>query len=333
MEGLAIESLIAKLPYPMLLVDSNGFVLFANRAATEILGDRATGTLSLELFPDKDLFGLLSAAITSGMNQCALLEWDGQRTYRMHVVPVAEDAVLICLEDTSVRRQLEALKSELTVLLSHDIRNPLGVAIGFSEILIEEPALSDEVRTCIDGIRTSLAKMRNLLDEGLDVLRAPLGPRTDIEHRSSDVAAVVEHVLHDMRPQADAKGQQFVINIAPNLPRALIHPVYLAEILRNLVENAVRYAPEKSTVRVSAETSENGILVKIQDSGPGIPSHSLPRLFERFYRVRSRQTADKEGAGLGLTVVRTIAERHRGRVGVESTEGRGSTFWFWLPAE
>ncbi len=329
---LAFQNVIARMPYPALLVDQYGVVIFANRAAIDTLGVQEIGLPLAELVPHEGLAALLAATIGTDEVQHLEITWEGGRVFSTDLIPVAGVGAAVCLHEITALRRLLALKSDLITIVSHDLRNPLGVAIGFAEILAEEPGLSSEARMCVDGIRSSLTKMLSMVNNVLDLVRAEASARGDVS--ASDVAAVIEQVVEDLAPHASAKGQTLRVSTPEGLPRVLIDPVYLTEALRNLVENAIKYAPSGSVVQIRAESldGQRRVKVSVQDSGPGIPAEAKPRLFERFFRVSSRHTLGKEGAGLGLTIVRTIIENHRGQVGVESEEGRGSTFWFWLPA-
>ena len=277
---LAFQNVIARMPNPALLADHYGVVIFANRAAIDALGIQEIGLPLAELVPHEGLAASLAVAIVADEVQHLEITWQDGRVFSTDLIPVAGVGAAVCMHEITALRRLLALKSDLITIVSHDLRNPLGVAMGFAEILAEEPSLSSEARMCVDGIRASLTKMLAMVNNVLDLVRAEATARGDVS--ASDVAAVIEQVAEDLAPQAFAKGQTLTVTAPDDLPRALIDPVYLTEALRNLVENAIKYAPSGSTVHIRAQPLEGQrrVRVSVQDSGPGIPAEAKPRLFE-----------------------------------------------------
>ena len=221
------------------------------------------------------------------------------------------------------------MKSELIAAVSHDLKSPLAVAMGFAELLIDEPGLSPVGRQCVEGILSSLMRMRTLVEDVLDLTQIEAGLREGVGR--SEVSTVIAEVVRDLQPLAAWKQQSLTTSLLPVPREVQIGPVRLGRVVRNLVDNAIKYAPTGGHVHIKAETRGGKLFVQVQDDGPGIPRAAQSRLFERFYRAGSPNTMAREGTGLGLFFVRTIVEDSGGAVGVQSGEEQGSIFWFWLP--
>jgi two-component system phosphate regulon sensor histidine kinase PhoR len=328
-ERSVLYSLISGLPEPMLLADEAGRVIFINQAAVEILEVEGTNQPLRDLIPQEGVEEAAAQAITTRRpQQMEILRKDG-RVFDAIFAPVAGLGVTLCLHDVTRLKQLDQMKSELVTTVSHDLKNPLTLAAGFAELLVEEKGLSPEGRRCVEGIRSSVRKMRALVEKLLNLDQIEAGIYNGEER--SEVAQVVAQVVHELQPQAAEKGQSLTVDLPAGLPTVQVSPVLLEEAVSNLVENAIKYTQEGGRIHVEAEPHDGGVTVRVRDNGPGIPKAALPRLFEKFYRVGSPATMGKEGSGLGLAIVRAIVENCNGHVGVESEEGRGSTFWFWLP--
>jgi signal transduction histidine kinase len=148
----------------------------------------------------------------------------------------------------------------------------------------------------------------------------------------ADARSAISEVITQLRPIAERKEQTLTVVIPDTPPLVAIDPAALTQVIRNLVDNAISYTQPGGCIDISADELAGRLVVKVRDNGPGIPAQSQERLFEQFYTVGSRHTIGKEGSGLGLAIVQRVVSDAGGEVGVVSEEGKGSTFWFWLPA-
>ncbi len=151
-----------------------------------------------------------------------------------------------------------------------------------------------------------------------------------IEFQETDITALVERALQPIERMAADKEITLEQSVEPGLS-VQVNGRLLEQALQNLVQNAVKFSPDGKKVRVEAVQEEDHLFLRVSDEGPGIPMESLPRLFERFYRVDRDRSRELGGTGLGLAIVKHIVQAHRGEVSVESTPGRGSTFTISLP--
>jgi signal transduction histidine kinase len=178
----------------------------------------------------------------------------------------------------------------------------------------------------VQGVDNMAKLVNNLLDLG----RIDFGVGLQVE--SIPVLDILERVTSSLQMQAKQKQISLGVELPKDLPHAIeADPALLQQALYNLVENALKYTPDGGVVTVRLETNNSALIFAVEDSGIGIPSSDLPRLFEKFYRGTNREALSKRGTGLGLAIVKSIAERHGGKVWVESELGKGSTFYLLVP--
>jgi len=245
-------------------------------------------------------------------------------------------AVLTFTDMTQIREKENALRravrvrEEVVSVVSHDLRNPLGVVAGAADLLLELPLGEAERRKQANIIRRSAQRMGRLIQDLLDIARIEAGAlvvRPGVEH----MGGIVEEIHANFTPQAEERGVALVKEIDPDVPPALVDADRIHQAVSNLVANALKFTPPGGTIRVGARADdEDGwVVLSVADTGPGIPEEVRDRLFDRFWQA-SRH--DRTGAGLGLAIVRGIAEAHGGRIEVLSRPGEGATFSLHLRA-
>ena len=173
--------------------------------------------------------------------------------------------------------------------------------------------------------------MERLVKDLLRLARLDAGQET-LDVVSCDVRALVQGVVADLAPTADARGQTIETTLAADVETLRGDPAKLHDALRNLVANAITYAPERSTIRIDVSTAGDQIAVAVADEGPGIPEEDLSRVFERFYRVDKSRARDPGGTGLGLAIVKHLVELHGGEVRAENRAEGGARFTITLAA-
>jgi signal transduction histidine kinase len=229
-------------------------------------------------------------------------------------------------------RELENMKSEMIRMASHDLRNPLGNAVGYFELLISSfiHSLSSNQREYIDSIRRSTEVMQNLIEDLLTL------ERIESERQTAwvelDFESLVQEAVDGQQTAAQLKHQSLSLDIEHALPiKVFGSKTQLRQAVTNFVNNAIKYTPNDEWIQVSLSTKDNLILFEVEDNGYGISEERQGRLFQRFYRAREEATDHIPGTGLGLSLVKTVVERHGGKVWVRSALGKGSTFGFSLP--
>jgi signal transduction histidine kinase len=188
--------------------------------------------------------------------------------------------------------------------------------------------LLDEQREYLSVVLDAGQRLLDITNDLLDVTRIEAG-RLDLVLVPLDLAALVGRVVAEYRPQQASKSQQLDLYLAPGLPAALCDEVRTAQVVANLVSNALKYTPEGGRIKVRVEPApdEGFLMVSVADTGMGISAEDQPKLFSRFYRTTGARMSGAGGTGLGLYVTRSLVELQGGRIWLESEVGRGSTFY------
>jgi PAS domain S-box-containing protein len=261
---------------------------------------------------------------------------DSGTTYR--VVGIAEDVTARKQAEESARRlaleqaartAAEAAvqaRDEALAVVSHDLRSPLN-AIAFSAAALRDPISEERRARLVQLIEQSADRMKHLVSDLLDVARIEAG-RLAIESAPLDLRGLVEETCGAFRAQAWKRNVRLEADVPDHAPAVLADGDRLLQVLSNLTGNAIKFTPEGGRVGIRVEVRPEDVRVSVSDTGPGIRTEDLPRLFDRFWQARR---PDRRGAGLGLAIAKGIVEAHGGRLWAESSPGEGSTFWFTLP--
>jgi two-component system phosphate regulon sensor histidine kinase PhoR len=329
---------------PLLLLDPSGRIVFANRTAEPLVGtDSERKHISAVLRTPELLEAverILAGADAETVSFSILVPL--QRHFRATIVRTrggeSGGRILIQIHDLTAVRRAEELRADFVANASHELRTPLAAVSGFIDTLRGHARNDAEARDrFLEIMNVEASRMRRLIDDLLSLTRIELN-----EHNPPagvvDVVALVKGAARALSPLAQA--DEIGIEIAPEEPLLVVGDRdELTQVFQNLIHNAIKYGREKSTVHVSFGRGESGsrreggqIFVAIEDEGEGIPREAIPRLTERFYRVDVKRSRERGGTGLGLAIVKHILNRHQGRMHIESTPGRGSTFTVFLPS-
>ena len=342
----ADEAIVEGLPDPLVVLDAAGGPLRANAAARAIFG--ATGGDLAALLRHPALADALDAALAEAAPRAVdvSLPVPVPRELLVHILPMEPPLadggrLVLLLQDRTRGRAVERMRADFVANASHELRTPLASLIGFIETLRGPAADDPEARTRFLGIMAEQSeRMRRLIDDLLGLTRIevtehqPPTGRVDLGDLAAAEAAA-------MAPVLAARNATLETDFAEGAVAAPADAEQLAQVLRNLLENAVRYGREGGTIRLSVAHAEPGgrwparpgVVLTVADDGPGIARHHIPRLTERFYRVDRGRARHAGGTGLGLAIVKHVVNRHRGQLLIESEEGAGSSFAVWLPAE
>jgi two-component system sensor histidine kinase KdpD len=222
-----------------------------------------------------------------------------------------------------------SLVDELFSILSHELRAPLTTIKGSSRTLLRHGAALDPAaaRQLLQDIDQEADRMHRLVDNLLELARAGVGASA-LHPEPTALDALIRRVVADATPRAGTRRLR--VRVPANLPHPSIDPVRIEQVIRNLVDNAVKFSPPTGLIDVSAALHADGIMVTVKDDGPGVAPEYHERVFERFFRVEphSRSVA---GAGLGLAICKRFVELHGGRIELESRPNQGAAFRFTLP--
>lgn len=349
----ALKSLVDGL----LLIDAKGQVSFWNPRAEQLL-EWTTGEL-LGL-PASEMIERLSArAMTPEVVRSALLDAfepeaedsvidielspapkRGARIIAAHVFPLCEEdsgrlGTGVLLRDVTRERESDAMKSQLLSTVSHELRTPLSSIKGFATTLLRQDVKWDEAtqRDFLRIIEEETDRLAEIIDNLLDMSQIEAGALR-IAKEPTQLRQMIREVVDEMRMRTEA--HYFVVDLPAKLPRVLVDPRRIRQVLHNLISNAIKYS-KGGQITVSCEVEENHeadlghVVVSVSDQGDGIPPQYIDRIFERFFQVDGASTRRVGGSGLGLSISRGIIEAHDGKIWVESVAGQGSTFRFTLP--
>ncbi|MCX6626659.1 MAG: CHASE2 domain-containing protein [Candidatus Solibacter sp.] len=327
----------------LLIADTEGLITFANRSAGAILGVPARGLVGQNLTQrlpgsvDAETLARLAAERGHFEREITIR---GLRPlqYMLRLAAVSADekgggpvlGIVASLSDVTRQYELQQTKNDVISLVSHEMRTPLTAIQGMTELLEAydvEPVRRREMNLAINDEVKRLARM---ITGYLDITRLESGATA---MRLSPVRAesLLERILILLEPVAAQRQIRLVRNFPADLPPFLADADLLSRAIENLVSNAIKYSPDATAVTVSARAEEEYIALEVADHGYGIPEADIERVFEKFYRVPRVQDAGVPGTGLGLALVREIAELHHGAVSVRSEVNQGSTFTLRIP--
>ena len=244
------------------------------------------------------------------------------------VVAAGRGAVLVLHDITDLRRA-DQIRRDFVANVSHELRTPLTAIKGYAEALLDESEDPEARQRFLDIILRHSTRMERLVKDLLRLARLDAGQEA-AELSTCDVPGLVASLIVDFQPDAQAKGQQIRKDIADDAQSLVVDTAKLHDILRNLIENAVSYTPEGGVVTVTADLYEGRYRMTVSDTGPGIPSEDLSRVFERFYRV-DKSRARPGGTGLGLAIVRNLVNVLGGEVTAGNGANGGAIFTVLLP--
>jgi two-component system phosphate regulon sensor histidine kinase PhoR len=216
--------------------------------------------------------------------------------------------------------------------MSHELRTPLTSINGFAELLTADETIPEQAREFVTIIANESQRLSRMINTFLAVTQLQRKDKQEVLKIPLRLDEVVRDIITTLQPMAKKKRIRLVEQPAFRLPPVAADKSLITQAVKNLVNNAIKYSPERTTVTVSTALEAETVRVCVEDRGFGIPSESKDRVWEKFYRVvREGQEKDEESTGLGLSFVREVVEQHGGNVGLDSEEGRGSKFSFTLP--
>jgi signal transduction histidine kinase len=239
---------------------------------------------------------------------------------------------VIRVRNVTRMKQFEKLKSDMISLMSHELRTPLTSINGFAELLVLDERVPEESREFLQIISNESQRMSRMIDTFLSMAQLERADKKEVTKIALRLDEVARETIATMQPVAKKKRIRLVEQGNGSIPPVAADKSLITQAIAKLLDNAIRYSPERTTVSVSTALEAEAVRVIIEDRGYGVPAESIDRIWEKFYRVaRDGQEKDEESTGLGLAFVKEVVEQHSGSVAVESELGRGSKFSFALP--
>ena len=324
----------------VMVIDGRGAIVLMNQTLKELLqvDTGVAGKKPLEVIRNIDIQELAERVLTSRSRpesrEITLLH-PQEKVLLAHATPVlreeAIDGAVLVFHDITELRRLEKVRRDFVANVSHELRTPVSTIRGYAETLLEG-ALEDKAhaREFLRIIYDDAGRLTKLINDLLDLSRIESG-KMKLALEQCSLEAVVDKVLTGMDKEARKNSVTLKKEVPPRLSKIRIDEAAIAQVLLNLVENAVKYNNAGGGVTIGARETPRSIEVSVSDTGIGIPQEDIPRIFERFYRVDKARSRDLGGTGLGLSIVKHIIQSHHGEVFVESRLDGGSTFRFTLP--
>lgn len=315
----------------VLVINDTGTVLLANPAFEAMFGLRpgaVTGQQLIDHIQDQTIL----SAITTNEESTEVTLPDGRIAQARAAQVITDFGEVVGLtavfRDITLFKELDEMKNEFVNTVSHDLKNPINIIMLSCELMSRTGELSDGQVQMQKRIRNTAVYMNELVTELLDLGKIQAG--LDLHPETFDLTELIQEVLQAVELTAEDKRQQVifaqqdVVNIHADKRR-------IKQVLLNLIGNAIKYTPDEGDVTIAINKKNSGIEVAVTDTGIGIAAQDLPYVFDKFYRVQSKETSNIKGTGLGLAITRSIVEAHNGRIWVNSTVGQGTTFAFSLP--
>ncbi|HYJ78610.1 MAG TPA: ATP-binding protein [Longimicrobiaceae bacterium] len=340
-ERAEMQALIDAMAEGVIAVDAQGRVTRTNPAARRMfsLSGDPSGISPQEVARRQGFLDLVNRALAGNPVPPTDLTMN-ERHLLATAQPLPGGGSVMVFLDVSQLRRLEDVRRDFVANASHELKTPLTVIRGFSETLLD-PNLPPELRVQFaETVKTNADRLQRIVDDLLDLSRLESGGWR-VEPAIVSVAELAADAWADFRDRAGRKQARFVVDVPPEAEFVWADPSALRQVLSNLYSNSLRYIPEGGTIEVSARplppsaaggTGPTWISIAVRDTGSGIPSAHLPRVFERFYRADAARSREEGGTGLGLAIVKHMVEGHGGTIQAESRLGRGTTIRFTLPA-
>ncbi|HEY9153014.1 MAG TPA: ATP-binding protein [Anaerolineales bacterium] len=325
-----LEAIIANIEDGVIVLDEEHKIVFMNRIAREMFGLAANsiGRPILHAIQNPDLQAFLLRSTEESSVKYHELNFDDGRIFNAQQALIPHVGNVITLHDITYLKKLDQIKSEFVHTVSHDLRSPLTAVLGYAELVSRAGPLTEQQQDFLARIQASVQSITALINELLDLGRIEAG--FDTRRESVQLENILQYSLDILESLVTQKNLNVEKNIAPNLPALRANPIRIRQMLDNLIGNAIKYTPKDGTIRINIRIKDHQLIFEISDTGPGIPLDEQSRIFEKFYRA-SNVLEGPKGTGLGLAIVKSIVESHQGRVWVESTLGKGSTFIVVLP--
>lgn len=340
----SLNAVIDSLSDGILVTDKTGKIILYNQKAEALLGIKGKTALDRPVhhIGNKVLVELITKTLALDLpyhtEEVCLIDLSDIRL-RVHVNPVRnEDGLLIgsvtLLHDVSRLSALDKIKGNFLSMVSHQLKSPLSSTLLQTSILLDGIVgeLNDKQMDLLQKVRNRIKGMVDLIHDILDVCFVEEGGYLkQIEHL--DVAEILKRTVELIQPQVQDKNIALHVKIEDNLPVISGNRSSVEAMFINLISNAIKYTPPGGKVNVEMGENAQNIQLEVSDTGIGVEDMDFPRIFDKFYRVKSEMTKNISGTGLGLSIVKSVVEAHRGAINVESKVGEGTTFTVLLPVK
>lgn len=329
------ETVLHSMSDGVLLLDRRGFVALINPSAERLLrlpASKAIHQSFVQVVRDYRLADAWQQCAEAGAEQTATIEVSSGFYLRILATPFLKNAsngYLVLLQDLSHLYRLEAVRRDFVSNISHELRTPLASIKALVDTL-RDGALTDPpaAEHFLGRMEIEVDSMTQMVQELLELSRIESG-QAPLRLFPAQVATLVEPAVERLRTQAVRAGLTLTVVLPDDLPQVMVDTERIRQVVINLVHNAIKFTPPGGYVTVTGRAVREGVVISVADTGTGIAADDVPRIFERFYKADRARSGG--GTGLGLAIAKHTIQAHNGRLWVESSEGKGSTFSFSMP--
>lgn len=341
-ENAQLEAVLSSMTDGLMVTDTKGRIILTNPAFQSTAGgfpSEPEGLTPGEIFGSRELQDAVDHALEAdgsggGVSSLEITLEEGARVLDVHLTPIHIDrsanGLVAVFHDISELRRLEQIRSEFVANVSHELRTPLTSIRGYTETLLdgalEEPHAA---RKFLSSLQNHVNRLQALVEDLLQLSKLESG-NVEPEFHACDIGYLAISIEESLEARLRSRNLEFKLENSTTR-KARGDEYLLEQVLYNLVDNAIKYTPEGGSITVRAYEQADTICLEVEDTGIGIPAESLPRVFERFYRVDRARSREMGGTGLGLSIVKHAMETHGGKLDVQSVVGKGTKFTLSLP--
>lgn len=332
-----LSSILSSMADGVITFNRDGTILITNPPADRFLQywyyELGGFNSDSEVIPP-EVMELFQQAVDTEKEQIGEISFQG-RHWVILVSPLYSNrfirGAVAVLRDMTEERQLDKMRKDFIANVSHELRTPISMLQGYSEAIVDDIAESqEEKKEMAKVIYDESLRMGRLVNELLDLARMEAG-HLQLTMEEINISSFINRIIHKFQGLAKDNEIQLFAEIENGITSISFDPDRIEQVLTNLIDNAIRHTPKGGSVKLSVSSEDTGIMIRVKDSGSGIPEDDLPFVFERFYKADKARTRGRAGTGLGLAIAKNIIDSHRGHISVQSKLGQGTTFSFLLP--
>ena len=330
-ERTRLEMVFNNIHDSVMILNPENVIILANPAMCQAFGlnaQAAIGKSVFDIITHPDILNLIARADSNDPFQYHEVSFPDGRVGNAQFTAIHGVGHALTMQDITYLKEVDRIRTEFVNTVSHDLRSPLTSVIGYAELVDRAGPLNENQQDFLRRIQDSIQHITSLINDLLDLGSIEAG--MDTRREFVQLEGILRYTIDMLQGQIKSKNLTVHIEIVPGLPALRANPIRLRQVLDNVIGNAIKYSYPNGEIHISIQFEENQIILNVIDQGPGIPAADQPHIFDKFYRG-TNVTSDVEGSGLGLAIVKNIVENHQGRIWVESTAGKGSSFFIVLP--
>ena len=325
-----LETILKNILDGVIVIDEERKILFVNQVILSafLMEDKSpVGQVMDDVFGMPELMALVNAINPSLFNRIELSTPDG-RFFNAQISTIAGIGQAITIHDITNLKKLDRIKTDFVNTVSHDLRSPLTAILGYTDLIERAGPVNPLQRDFIHRVQGSVKNITSLVTDLLDLGRIEAG--FDSHREPVYLNQLIDYTVDGLKILIESRQMTLVCQMPENFPPIFANPVQIRQMLDNMLDNAMKYSPDGSTITLKADVQQAQVILQFTDTGIGIPAADLPFIFDKFYRA-SNNGKGASGSGLGLAIVKSIVEAHQGRIWVDSKLEEGSTFTIVFP--